>query len=1097
MGARDKVLARIDEIEVELHDLGSEVQELRAQVVAAAAEAVARPAAPVHVAMPPRPAPARPATVAREWEEAMLSARIQLSKGRQSVALDELERAVTIAQGRSDREALSRLAAELQGIARYRPAVRTRALELARRAGLEAARATPSSDAPREASAPAQPAPRPPRRGGRELAREWDLLGPRGFAIVGGTVTALGIILLFVLASNRGWITPAARVAIGAAAAGLAVAAGIWVRRCYGQMQVALGAAGAGIAGAYACLAAAAARYDLVPDWLALPLAGIIAAVATGIALAWSSQIVAAIGLVGAGLAPALQALDTGMTWVSAAFALIVLAAAVAVSVPTRWRHLLVAVALVVTGQVLWLVAGEELPAESGTVCVAAALVLMVLAAAVAWQLTCTTTDLDALAASFSVAAVALALQLSPVLYASGRDRGIALAVAAAVWTVAWAGLRRRQPSLGLVLAVSVLTLAGVAVADAFSGTVLSLTWAAQSLLFTALAWRLRDVRLQLAALAYAGLAAVHAIAFVAPLRLLTVDPVDAALAVPLAAVAAAIAAAGLFAPVQAEPRTESGLLAWIAPLREWLSKSRDALRALLLFGAAAAGTYAAAFALVGTSYRQGHLATVALAGAVGAACAGANARLRCDVLVAASLGWLAVVVRVAAAFDVPEFANAAANRSYGGWALIAAAASVLAGGMLVQLLYPDRPQALTLVPGITGVVSLVVVVAGLRLLAPPGDVLATDWLGWRLLLPTAAYVVLAACVFRVPQQRDLATILWALGTAAILGAEWLVLDDLVWRSVAFAVTATFLAGLARPLREARLWTAGWGLGLATALGTVAVLAERWSVEGAEPRRYALAALSASVSLVWVSFLSWRDPGRRNLVELAWAAGLVALLVGEAFLVGGGRLAACLFALTGGAVALLAALLSDRRLWWAGAIVTGATTAAVIVTIVPPAQFLLASESPADGLWVLVGCVAGATAVGLGAPLWRRELLLCTAAVALYGLSLAILELGEWTFGGSVQSDFERGHVGVSIFWALVGLALLVAGLARGWSAARYVGLALFGLSLAKIFLYDLSALNSAARALSFIMVGALVLAGGFFLQRLSAQIGPRRPQVP
>ena len=38
--------------------------------------------------------------------------------------------------------------------------------------------------------------------------------------------------------------------------------------------------------------------------------------------------------------------------------------------------------------------------------------------------------------------------------------------------------------------------------------------------------------------------------------------------------------------------------------------------------------------------------------------------------------------------------------------------------------------------------------------------------------------------------------------------------------------------------------------------------------------------------------------------------------------------------------------------------------------------------------------------------------------------------------------------------------------------------------------------LNSAARALSFIMVGALVLAGGFFLQRLSAQIGPRRPHV-
>src|SRR2546428_181047 len=79
-------------------------------------------------------------------------------------------------------------------------------------------------------------------------------------------------------------------------------------------------------------------RYDLVPDALALPLAGVIAAIATVIALRWSSQIVAAIGLLGAALAPALQALDTKMEWTSTAFAVIVLAAAAAVSVPRAWN---------------------------------------------------------------------------------------------------------------------------------------------------------------------------------------------------------------------------------------------------------------------------------------------------------------------------------------------------------------------------------------------------------------------------------------------------------------------------------------------------------------------------------------------------------------------------------------------------------------------------------------------------------------------------------------------------------------------------------------------------------------------------------------
>ncbi len=114
-----------------------------------------------------------------------------------------------------------------------------------------------------------------------------------------------------------------------------------------------------------------------------------------------------------------------------------------------------------------------------------------------------------------------------------------------------------------------------------------------------------------------------------------------------------------------------------------------------------------------------------------------------------------------------------------------------------------------------------------------------------------------------------------------------------------------------------------------------------------------------------------------------------------------------------------------------------------------------------------------------------------SAIAALYVLSLGILDLAERTFGGSIETDFERGHVAVSVLWTLIGLGLLIAGLIRDSRLLRYGGLTLFGLSLAKIFLYDLSALNSVARALSFIVVGALVLVGGFFLQRLSAQ---RRP---
>ena len=66
--------------------------------------------------------------------------------------------------------------------------------------------------------------------------------------------------------------------------------------------------------------------------------------------------------------------------------------------------------------------------------------------------------------------------------------------------------------------------------------------------------------------------------------------------------------------------------------------------------------------------------------------------------------------------------------------------------------------------------------------------------------------------------------------------------------------------------------------------------------------------------------------------------------------------------------------------------------------------------------------------------------------------------------------------------------------LGYGWewdSSPYYFQPEISALTVAANSSYDLSALNSVARALSFIVVGALVLVGGFFLQRLSAQ---RRP---
>jgi uncharacterized membrane protein len=98
---------------------------------------------------------------------------------------------------------------------------------------------------------------------------------------------------------------------------------------------------------------------------------------------------------------------------------------------------------------------------------------------------------------------------------------------------------------------------------------------------------------------------------------------------------------------------------------------------------------------------------------------------------------------------------------------------------------------------------------------------------------------------------------------------------------------------------------------------------------------------------------------------------------------------------------------------------------------------------------------------------------------------LTILGAFQWADEASVATSFQRGHTAVSAFWGVVGLLTLLVGLEKRLPAFRTAGFALFGVSLAKLFLYDLSELSSVTRAFSFLAVGAVLLIGGFLYQRL------------
>jgi uncharacterized membrane protein len=352
--------------------------------------------------------------------------------------------------------------------------------------------------------------------------------------------------------------------------------------------------------------------------------------------------------------------------------------------------------------------------------------------------------------------------------------------------------------------------------------------------------------------------------------------------------------------------------------------------------------------------------------------------------------------------------------------------------------------------------------------------------------------VLLAAGVFRRDGFRDVSTTLWSIGLVQFLGAEVLLVSEGIWRSVALAATALAVGALGHPLRESRLWLAGDAVAFVTS--AIVLLAQVDLEDPDLARKLALATSACAIAAIGLAALRFRQERWRDLVTLLWLTGIAGILATEHILVGDPQATAFVIVLTGAGVAALAQPLRETRLWSAGAVIVGVTTFVTIAEFTPPSHLFTASVRPASGVWVLLACLVAIGVLTATTAISAHRTLVTTigGSVALYALSLGLLDIAERVSTASIATDFERGQTAVSALWALVGLALLLAGVLRASPIMRYGGLALFGLTLAKIFLYDLAELSSVARAFSFILVGALLLAGGFFLQRLSDRVGPR-----
>jgi uncharacterized membrane protein len=866
--------------------------------------------------------------------------------------------------------------------------------------------------APPEAPPPApkpEPLPLLPAREPREI--DWSVfLGAKALAWAGGAVTLLGIVFFFVLAVNRGWIGPVARVSLGAIASALVFGAGLYVKRRYEELyHSALAAVGTGIGGAYMTLLAAKVLYDLVPDAAAMLIAAGIAAVGVATALAWSSELIAGLGLIGATLAPAAVGLESGeLSAEGTGFAALVFAGTAIVATGQRWSRLLGVGVAASLPQVAILLAQAE-PTEWDVVVATAFFWLLYLWAAIGWQDRLGSPALDSFPASLLVLSGVLA-GVASVAQFDGRDEGWAMLAAAAVYGLVAAALfpTRRHRDLSALTAAVALALVAVALADLLSGPTLAIAWAAEAAVLAWLARVVRDVRYQLAALAYLGAALVHALLIDAPLTQLydaVSTPTEGSVAMIAIAVSATIGAWYCRAWSESEPAR--GVFAPLEPLFAGFRQSQPGWRLALAATGALSALYATSLAVLGVAqwisdgavepaFEWGHVAVTGLWGLVAIGVLAAGHRFGRFDLRAAGLIWLGAVLAEVFFFDGIELTG-----SPRGYAFLVGASPLLVGALLDRLSIRDD-LSLACSAG-ASVASLAFAVGGLFELV---DDTQTESLA--LLGLAALYCAIASLVFL--RDRDLSLFLWAPALVVAGYASWQLLDG-TWLVLAWSAASVALIALAHYTGEKRLELASFSL-LVLALGR-ALFYEAPLGDLFEANRHP-------------------ETGIPSLLCAIGATAAFALLLRR----------------------------TPRR------------------------------TAPEQGANAYVEL---AYSLDSQRERLRRAAEAATAVLCAYATSLGILGIAEAAGGASVETNFERGHSAVSALWGLIGLVVLYLGLKRGVIWLRVVGFGLFGLALAKLFLYDLAFLSSITRAMSFLAVGALLLVAGFFVQRLSESDSARQ----
>jgi uncharacterized membrane protein len=274
-----------------------------------------------------------------------------------------------------------------------------------------------------------------------------------------------------------------------------------------------------------------------------------------------------------------------------------------------------------------------------------------------------------------------------------------------------------------------------------------------------------------------------------------------------------------------------------------------------------------------------------------------------------------------------------------------------------------------------------------------------------------------------------------------------------------------------------RVWNATF---LIHVLGIVAMVAGGWLAARSRPGAAWLTPARLR-SLLWLlaslllALLLWREPRGLWPATLLTAELLLVAWSARVSRAGGLLVAAPLL----GAVVLARVLGADDR---------EARAAAGALVSRP----LLSRVAAGLALGVAGGWVAR-SAASAWAPRVGR------AMSAAGGLTLLFVLSAGWTRHQDTLADearrVGRGHlaseirwrtqVGLSVLWAACASLALAWGFVRSRRGVRYAALALLGATAVKVFVVDLAAVRTAARILSFLVVGVVLLLVGLAYQKV------------